>query len=122
MNHTLIALAGLAETALQMAMAIEGAGIFVVGFVALLALSTRSRTLTILAFVVLVSFSVFFQPWYNFAPFDPEVYGSDVVYFADAYRVLGVGWILTSLLVVASVAVAWGKPVKPSPTETESGG
>tara|TARA_R110002049_G_scaffold5952_1_gene39187 strand:+ start:132 stop:506 length:375 start_codon:yes stop_codon:yes gene_type:complete len=119
MQYTLIASAGLAEAAWMMAMMLMGGGMLVICFVAFLTLETASRKLAVTSVVLLIAFSLFFQPWYCFVPFEADAYDDpDVVSATDDFRIFGIMWVLTSLLVLVSSTIAWLKKRRLSSMDT----
>jgi hypothetical protein len=108
MQYNLIAAAGLAEAAWMMALMLMGGGLFVICIIALFALTLASKKMAIAAIIMLGLFTLFFQPWYCFTPFGTEAYDDpDVVSAAVEFRVVGTGWILTTLFVLIAAAVVW---------------
>lgn len=119
MQYTLIAAAGLAEAAWMMAMMLMGGGMLVICFVAILTLETASRKLAVTSVVLLIAFTLFFQPWYCFVPFKADAYDDpDVVSAAEDFRIVGIAWVLTSLFVLVSSTIAWLKKRRPSSIDT----
>lgn len=108
MHYALFAAAGIAEAAWALVMILMWGGLFVICIVGFSALIMASRTLAITAMVLLVAFTVFFQPWYCFIPFEPDSYKDpDVASAADEFRAVGFGWVATTVFVPVISLIAW---------------
>ncbi len=120
MFYAPIAAAGLAEAAWLFAMLFMGGGLLVIGVMGLVAMMWPSRKLAITAVVALSVFSLVCQPWYCFFPFDPKDYSDpDVASTAEDFRMVGFGWIATSVFVFFSVVLS-GRKTTPIVTRDSS--
>ena len=94
-------------------------GLLATCLVALLAVLARSQHVAVVAIVFLAGFTIFFEPWYCFAPFEPEAYQDpDVVLAAAYFRVIGIAWIVTCLFVLLTSAAVFRRR---APSRLKSG-
>lgn len=108
MSYALIAAAGIAEVVWFLAMVVMNASLCVICVVALFAVTIPSRKVAIAASVMLGLFTLSFQPWSCFTPFDAEAFEDpDVVMAAEEFRVVGKRWVVASVFTLGAVVTAW---------------
>jgi hypothetical protein len=108
----LIASAGLAEAAWLFDSILLTGGLLIIATVGGIGLRMRSRVVASAAAALLALFTFYFEPWYLFEPFETAAYSDpDVAYAAWRFRALGIGWVITTLLVLVSVVTAWRRPL-----------
>lgn len=106
-----LAAAGLAEAAWMFTMQLMNGCLGIIVTAATAALLSRWRWLSITAFVLLGVFTVFFEPWNCFVPFEREAYEDpDVVKAAGRFWLVGLFWVATVFVTVVSGIVAWRFP------------
>ena|ERR1700676_1288557 len=111
MTCLLLAAAGIAEAAWAFATLLMWVGLIIICTLGLTSMLMRSPIFAGIALASLVLFSLFFQPWCCFSPFEAKYYDDpDVVEAANHFYSVGVGWGMTVLFVLASVVFAWRKP------------
>src|SRR5262249_22696941 len=87
MASYLIAAAGLAEAAWALTMLLMMGGLALVSGMAVVGLALRSRPTTLASVALFCLFTLCFQPWHCFAPFEPGAYEDpDVVGAAEDFR------------------------------------
>jgi hypothetical protein len=122
MNGAVIAAAGLAEAAWGALTLVMGICLFVIVLLGLLAILTRSFVLSVIATAMLMLFSTVFQPWLCFAPFAPGAYNDlDVVVAAERFRMIGIAWIVTLALTLASLMMNVVKAIHTDAKDSVSG-
>jgi hypothetical protein len=115
-----------AETDLPIAVCLLLLAAGAVGVVTLFALALRSRSLAVVAAVLLLVSTIFLQPWHCFSPFEEAVDADpDVQSAAGMFRTAGVAWAVACVAVAGSslVAFLWPKKVPPAaatPPESHS--
>jgi hypothetical protein len=98
------AAAGLAEYAWAEFACMVFFSMGIVSVVALFALALRSQRLAVLSTVLLLLASIFFEPWYLFAPFEEAAYADpDVQSAAVMFRKVGVTWVVTCVAAAGSL-------------------
>jgi ABC-type phosphate/phosphonate transport system permease subunit len=110
---TAFAAAGLAEAAWAEAACIMLLALGVVGLVTLFALALRSRSLAVMACVLLLLATALFQPWHCFSPFEKAAYSDlDVRSAAGMFRTVGCIWVGTCVAATGSVLLSFLAPKK----------
>jgi hypothetical protein len=107
MRFTLFAASGFSELKWFYEAMLMGLGLLVIAVTALLSLRFAWRSAAVAAGILMGAFCWSFLPWYCFAPFSSaRLDDPDVVHAVNRFRVVGVAWVATLLLVVVSLVAA----------------